>query len=151
VIVLLDSGPLGWVTNPNLSPQSLACTRWLSELRIALVPVLVPEIADYEVRRELLRSNKHAGLLRLDALAATAGYLPISTAVMRRAAQLWADARGRGRPTADPHALDGDVILAAQAQLLAEEEGDEVIVATTNPRHLDQFVPARRWQEIAAP
>lgn len=42
----------------------------------------------------------------------------------------------RCRPTADPAALDADVILAAQAQLLAEELREPVIVVTTNARHL---------------
>ena len=78
----------------------------------------------------------------------TYGYFPITTDVMRRAAQLWADARNRGRPTADPKALDADVILAAQAQLIGEAAGDRVIVATDNIRHLAQFVEARSWQEI---
>lgn len=64
-----------------------------------------------------------------------------------KAAQLWAEARRRGRPTADPKALDGDVILAAQATLVAEE-GNEVIVATTNVGHLSQFVDAREWRLI---
>ena len=46
----------------------------------------MPEIADYEVRRELLRANKVSGLTRLDALARLLEYLPISTAAMRQAA-----------------------------------------------------------------
>lgn len=47
-------------------------------------------------------------------------------------------------PTADPRALDGDVILAAQASLLLSQ-GDEVVVATTNVGHLAQFIDAREW------
>ncbi|HXH57431.1 hypothetical protein [Iamia sp.] len=49
-----------------------------------------------------------------------------------------------------PHlALDGDVTLAAQATGLAVLHDEVVVVgATTNPKHLTRFVPARRWNEI---
>ena len=66
---------------------------------------------------------------------------------MLKASQLWAEARNRGKLTANPEALDGDVILAAQALLVAEA-GNEVIVATTNVKHLSQFVDAREWHKI---
>lgn len=75
----------------------------------------LPEIVDYEVRRELLRGNKVQGLARLDLLKSAIWYLPITTPIMEKAAELWADVRRRGMPTADPKALDCDVILAAQA------------------------------------
>jgi len=146
-IILLDSGPLGLVTNPRNSADTFECNRWLRLLLAAGTRVLVPEIADYEVRRELLRGNKAAGIKRLDALKATIGYVPLTTEAMLRAAEFWAQARQRGRPTADNKALDGDVILAAQAALLAEQ-GDDVTVATTNVGHLTQFVDARAWQDI---
>jgi hypothetical protein len=84
---------------------------------------------------------------RLDRLVSRLELLPISTSTMRRAAELWAAARKRGRPTADPAALDVHVIIAAHAQLLAEATGDEVVVATANARHLGQFVDARRGLE----
>jgi hypothetical protein len=107
----------------------------------------VPEIADYEVRRELLRVNATASLTRLDLLGMALGYAPLTTAVMRRAAQFWAEARSRGRPTADAAALDGDMILCAQASLVAET-GDEIIVATANVTHLSLFADAALWHEI---
>lgn len=85
--VLLDAGPLGMATNPNRSPSNLACTRWLQELIAGGVRVLVPEIADYEVRRELLRAKKERGLEKLDGLADSLGYLPLTTAAIRKAAE----------------------------------------------------------------
>lgn len=144
-IVLLDTGPLGLVTNPRRSPMSLQCARWLQELSSNSVRIVVPEIADYEIRRELLRANKTNGLSRLDALIDLAEYLPITTAAMRQAAQFWAQARQQGQPTAVDAALDGDVILAAQAITL---DLSDVVIATTNVGHLSRFAPAQLWQEI---
>lgn len=73
-IVLLDTGPPGLVTNPNLSPESVACARWLQFLLDQGVRILLPEIADYEIRRELLRANKATGLSRLDAFGTLQEY-----------------------------------------------------------------------------
>lgn len=148
MIVLLDSGPLSLVTNPKLSTESIACNEWLESLLLNGIRVLVPEIADYEVRRELLRAGRLRGIRRLDQLAADIGYLPLTTAAMRNAAQFWAEARRRGQPMADPRALDGDVILAAQASLVADHDED-VVIATKNVRHLARFADARNWQDIA--
>jgi predicted nucleic acid-binding protein len=107
----------------------------------------VPEIADCEVRRELLRAGKSTGIRQLDRLRASSRYLPITSETMLLAAEFWAEMRRRGRPTAEDRALDGDVILAAQAAILAAD-GVPVVVATTNLRHLSQLVDARLWSEI---
>ncbi|MFY9826629.1 MAG: nuclease [Thermoanaerobaculia bacterium] len=143
--IVLDAGPLGLVTNPKYSPQSLACAQWLDALVASGVRVIVPEISDYEVRRELLRAQKWKGIERLDALAGLLQYLPLTTASMRQAAILWAKARQQGQPTAGDKALDGDVILAAQAITL---DTPDVLVATTNVEHLSRFVAAEIWQDI---
>jgi hypothetical protein len=99
------------------------------------------------VRRELLRANKARGLARLDALAGLLEYLPLTTAAMRQTAVFWAQARQHGRPTADDKALDGDVILAAQAMTLGVAD---VVIATTNVGHLSRFAPAALWPDIPA-
>jgi len=104
-----------------------------------------PEITDYEVRRELLRIPRKAGIARLDALAQAAEYLPISTATMRRAAELWAQARQQGQATAGDNTIDADMILAAQALTLGVPQ---VVIATTNVGHLSRFVQADDWQNI---
>lgn len=146
--VLLDSGPLGMVTNPKASSETDRCNRWLESLLANEVIVAIPEIADYEVRRELLRANKTAGIERLDALKTVLSYLPLTTQVMLKAAEFWAEARKQGKPTADDKSLDGDVILAAQAALVTSDDEDEVTIATTNVGHLSLFVQAREWEEI---
>ena len=142
--IVLDSGPLGLVTNPHWSEQAAACGEWLSNAAPGAT-VMVPEIADYEVRRELIRARRTKGIARLDALIAQVEYLPITTSAMRQAARFWAEARQQGRPTAADPALDGDVILAAQIATLNREA---VIVATTNVKHLSRFVPADIWSDI---
>ena len=75
-------------------------------------------------------------------------YLPLTTPVMRDAARLWADARNAGRPTAHPHALDGDVILAAQARSAQAAYGRETVVVTANVTHLARYTDARLWSDI---
>jgi predicted nucleic acid-binding protein len=146
-LILLDSGPLGMVTNPKAKGIPLACQLWLKALLRQGERVIIPEIADYEVRRELLRAGLLRSVQRLDNLKQTLEYTPIQTDTMLLAASLWAEVRQTGQPTADPKALDGDVILAAQARLLSNDT-TEAIVATTNVGHLSRFITALDWQSI---
>lgn len=146
-VIFLDSGPLGMVTNPQAKPPYLECQLWLDSLLQNGEMIILPEIADYEVRRELIRAGKERGIRKIDQFKTVLTYRPLTTEVMLLAAQLWADARRRGRPTAEANALDGDVILAAQAILEASEE-NEVVIATTNVGHLSQFIDAREWRLI---
>jgi predicted nucleic acid-binding protein len=146
--VFLDAGPLSLLTQRRgKSGEADACKRWLASLSLQGIHVYVPEIADYEVRRELVRAKKTAGVVRLDTLKTRAHYLPISTDAMLLAAQLWAQVRNQGLPTADPHALDADVILAAQA-LTSGRPPSDIVIATTNVGHLARFVAADLWQNI---
>ncbi len=111
--------------------------------------IIIPEIADYEMRRELIRAEKTLGIMRLDALCARLDYWPLSTPIMRDAAQLWAEARNAGYPTAQDAALDCDVILAAQALSLQNQSPDQrTVVATTNVAHLKRYVEAKLWTEL---
>jgi predicted nucleic acid-binding protein len=72
-LLLLDEGVLSLVTNPRASDKARRCTEWLEAVLARLDRVLVPAIADDELRRELLRANKLAGLSRLDDLAERLG------------------------------------------------------------------------------
>jgi predicted nucleic acid-binding protein len=144
-VVLLDSGPLGLLCNPKNSRQPVACRQWVGGLQAASRRVIIPEIADYEVRRELLRTNLCLSVALLDLLPQQLEYLPLTTAAMRRAAELWAQARQQGQPTAGDNTIDADMILAAQALTLGEPD---IIIATTNVGHLSRFVPADLWTNI---
>jgi predicted nucleic acid-binding protein len=146
-IILLDSGPLGLVTNPTASHENRECNLWIQSQLQQNIRVLVPAIADYEVRRELLRAGKTSGVARLDDLKRIIGYAPLTTEALLQAAALWAEVRQMGRPTAPDLALDGDVILCAQAAVLASE-GHQVVLATTNVKHLKLFADARLWRDI---
>lgn len=146
-VIILDTGPLGLVTNPKRSPQSVACAQWLQTLIHAGIRVILPEIADYEIRRELLRANKIKGIEKLDILGSLLEYLPITTNAIRQAAVLWAQARQKGQPTAGDNTIDGDMILIGQAMTLGVSD---FIIATTNVGHLSRFITADIWPNIKA-
>ena len=146
--VVLDSSPLSLVTQKaGKSPDGDACRAWMESLLAQGVRVYVPEVADYEVRRELIRAKKTSSVARLDRLKQLARYLPISTDVMLVAADLWAQARNAGVATADIHALDGDVIISAQA-LSLDLSLYEFVIATSNVSHISRYVPADLWTNI---
>ena len=144
ITILLDAGPLGMISNPKATDANRECYEWMEALVVSGARVFVPEIADYEVRRELLRAGKTQGLARLDLIKNTIGYLPITTSIMLKAAELWSEARKSGMPTSDPKELDCDVILGAQALEIGG------IVATANIGHLSRFVTAKHWYDIHA-
>src|SRR4051794_15849548 len=99
-VVVLDATPLGILSHPRNPPHVMACREWISDLLLSNRRVIVPGIADYEVRRELLRRNSRVALSNLDQLALSLEYAPLTTSVMRIAATLWARTRNLGLPTA---------------------------------------------------
>jgi predicted nucleic acid-binding protein len=142
VRLLLDTGVLGYVCHPN---KHLDVRAWLQSLLRAtprVHDVLISEVADYELRRELIRIKSNASLRNLDLLAADATYLPLDTPTMRAAAAEWARLRGAGLATAGDDSLDADVILAAQAVRYG------ATVVTDNPKHLGRMVPVLAWRDV---
>ncbi len=149
-VIGLDTGPLGLLTNPKKSPEVIACVAWALTLLEEGHRLVVPAIADFELRRELERAGKTRGLRLLDEWNAARAdrYLSVTDSSLRLAARLWGQARNAGTPTADPKELDGDVLIAAQMLDLGLPLSD-FVVATTNVGHLSQFVPAALWTDIA--
>jgi predicted nucleic acid-binding protein len=114
-LVFLDRDLLGLASKQTGKSDADACRSWLSALELAGAFVLIAEIVNYKVRRELVRVGATARLRRLDALLGRFTLLPLERPALLRAADLWAHVRNVGLPTADPHPLDADAILAGQA------------------------------------
>lgn len=146
--IVLDSTPLGLLTQRHGIRAADEAQDWLARHLSAGTRIIVPEIIDYELRRELLRLKKTNAVARLDAFNAAMPdrYLPLTTPALRLAAELWAKVRQAGLPTADAHALDADVILAAQVRTAGFPA--DTIVATGNLGHLARVVKAELWTSI---
>ena len=143
--IILDAGPLSMIAHPRPNAQ---IAEWYKRIVGRGVEIFVAEVADYEVRRSfLLRGLElEKALARLNELKQELNYLPLTTAQMLKAAELWADSWRKGQPTCDPKELDCDVILAAQALSVSVD----AIVVTDNIKHLARFVDARHWNDISA-
>lgn len=139
--IILDATPLGKIANPK---RAIEISSWYQNMLISGKEIIISEIADFEVRRELVLRGLTKSINNLDTLANLHPYLVLNTKAMRLAAELWADARKKGLPTADPKELDCDVILAAQALL------SNAIIATENVGHLSRYTEAKHWKDIEA-
>lgn len=148
-IIFLDTGPLGFITHPNAKQKSSdhsinQCLSWFKNQLLIGKRICIPEICDYELRRSLLNINSSSSLQKLNDLKHVLEYVPISTSTMIKAAELWADSRKNGFSTSDDLSLDGDVILCAQAITY----GSNVVIATTNLKHLSRYANAKLWSDI---
>jgi hypothetical protein len=69
--LFLDATPVGLLSQRPGVVAAEDCRAWLRRCLQAGMAVYLPEIADYEVRRELLRARKTGSVSRLDRLKAT--------------------------------------------------------------------------------
>ena len=67
MVISLDTGPLSLVTHPKADPNADACKKWLAGHLSRGTRVVVPEVVDFELRRELLRAGKSRSPARLEA------------------------------------------------------------------------------------
>lgn len=150
-LAALDSGVLGVLTHPEITPIYEACTVWLENLVASRVTILLPAIVDYEIRRDYIRRRNLKSLRSLDALPNLVTYSYLEDSDLRLAAEFWAQMRQTGQPFSPPHALDIDCILVAQtrrevaARNLAD---DEWKIATSDIGDLNRLAPAAIWPEI---
>ena len=132
VAVVLDTTPLGLLTQKKGVPEAEACHTWYQTLINFGCLFFVPEIADYKLRREFLRQGNGGAVSRLQIFnaATTDRYLPLTTA--------------------PPEALDADALIAAQTSLLnpAASGLAATVVATANVGHLSALTNAVLWSNI---
>ena len=64
-LILLDSGALGMIVRAPSKPLIVRCLMWLKTIQATGAVVIIPDIAHYEVRRELLRIRAVGSLRRL--------------------------------------------------------------------------------------
>ena len=150
MIVVLDTGPLGVITSPNrIARETQAVLAWEQQMLLAGHFLVVPAIADYELRREHLRRRADQSIAELDRFvdAVEGRYLDLTDSALKIAAQLWAETRNAGLPTADLRELDCDIVIAAQALDLSLP-AEELIVATGNIRHIARLVRCELWKNI---
>ena len=147
--IVLDSTPLALLCQRRGLAAADRCRHWLHRHVSAGVRVFVPEVIDYEVRRELLRMRKAGAVQMTNGLVSTPAdrLVRVSVTTFATAAALWASSRQAGTPTADPLSLDVDVVLAAQV-LTAGWNLSKTVVATGDVKHLNLFVPAAEWATI---
>ena len=154
MIIFIDSGVLGVLSSSQKTDTVSQCQQWFYQLLARGIYVTSSELCDYEVRRSLLLNKLKnplatQSLNNLDELQEIIEFFPLTNPVMKQAAQLWAETRRQGLPTADVENIDVDVIIGATCQLLQQEyPGQRLIVATTNVKHLARFAEAITWQEI---
>jgi len=92
MIVFIDSGVLGLLTNPKKEGKPAQCEDWLYSLLSKGVYVVSSDICDYEVRRSLLlesvKKSSFYSLNNLDELRSVIDFLGLETEVIFKASQI---------------------------------------------------------------
>lgn len=149
--VVLDATPASQLAHPE---KFAGIKEWLQDVIASGRRVVLPEVSDYEARRgfQYLR-EKHPRrqkvrrrISRLDDLAGDLYYAPITTGQMKRAADVWGEAKFKGLTFGPPKALSADAILIAQAESFGDKRS--VTVITANPDHLTPYVRAVWWENF---
>ena len=157
MIVILDSNILTLLVTPldeklsedeKLTKEIHQCTKWFERLLSKGARIIVSDICDYEVRRELIRI-KSKSVQELDNLRDLIEFQPVTFAVLEKAAELWAEARDLSQSNKIKDNIDVDCILAAQWCLLKEQNpGRKVIIATKNIKDFQGVTDCDVWQNI---
>jgi len=86
-VIFLDTAPLSILTNTGFPAITRDAIRWSVSVLAAGHKIIVPAIADFELRRELTRLGKTNSLRALDAFDVSVSdrYLPLTDSAQRSA------------------------------------------------------------------
>lgn len=157
MIVVLDTNILGVLATPNDS-ESLEregesrevyyCTEWLYRLLSKGAQVVIPNICDYEIRRELIRISS-SSVEELNNLRESLDCYEVTFDVLEEAAEIWAESRKISQPNTQKENIDVDCIVAACCRVLERENsGRVVILATKNIKDFQRTTNCALWQDI---
>ncbi|WP_309691093.1 hypothetical protein [Armatimonas sp.] len=150
MVIFLDTFLVSSTSKRASSPPTLSdqCQEWILKCEENGHRILIPGVCYYEALRELEMRQATSQVKRLkDFCLQPSRFIPITREHLDAAAVLWGQARRSGKATADPKALDGDVILCAQV-LSFNLPVLDYVVATNNRKHLSQFVTCDEWTNI---
>lgn len=154
MIILIDSGVLGILSNPNESATTIKCEEWLYNKIVKGCTILTSQICKYEVKRSLLlcqeqKPSQVSGIQKLAELENLIDFIDVKPPDIETACQLWVQSIVEGIQVAPMMDVNFDIIICAQFKRLElENPGREIVIATTNLRHLQRFVKADLWENL---
>ena len=153
MIILLDTGIVGPLTQPNSTEESNLILDWMYDLLAKSIIVVSSDICDYEIRRGLIQAGLqdqcNDGIEKLDKLRDVINFLPITNKALNHASSYWAEASNISQLNAPVRDINFDLILCGTWKVLTEEyPGQEVIIATKNLRDFLRFAEADLWHNI---
>ena len=160
MVVILDSGILILViADPEVSNEAKQCQAWLERLLSRGIYIIVPEICDYEVRRGLIFEDKRKGrvngikLQALNKIKSSIDFVPLTSRVLLKAAELWAEVQINGR--GNRKGVNVDMIVSAHWHIEKENfPGRYIVIATKNLKDFEIFddtiyeVECESWEHI---
>jgi hypothetical protein len=154
-VILLDSGVLGLLCNPNHRQDVQELWAWFQQKLEEKCRLCSPDVCAYEVRRGLclnqIKTGRADGLNALDRFVFEEIIQLVSTnrEIVKLSSELWAESKIKGIPTAPDNSLDIDIIICATHRWLEGEHPDrQVVTVTKNVRHLSRFINAVEWQTV---
>lgn len=148
--VVLDSLPLAELCRKKIKSE---VGKLLIQLKARKISLRVAEITEYELRRELLRSQRYRSNNRLGSYYLTERIIPIDRGSLLKASESWAEQRNLGMPTASNERIDIDTIMVAQSISLIGLF-DEVIILTSDAEDIYRFtnygIKVWKWQDALA-